>query len=303
LIQDGYIGREGRELIATAKGISLVTLLRGIGIELLSSPELTGEWEYQLKLMEQGQLERPAFMSKIKDLTRQIVDKAKNFESDVVEGNYVTLEARCPNCGGSQLKEDYRTYHCDTCGFRLFKNIASRELSPEEATILVRERKLGPLDGFRSKTGRLFSAQLVLNEENKAEFHFENNGLTTNLEVDPAIHPLVGPCQVCGTGSVYDLGSVYICENVSKGTCTFKMSKMILQREVSPDQLKKMLIDGKSDLLRRFISKKGRPFDAVLTLTHGKIGWEFTKRKSSRKKAAQKTNPGTTERSDSSGSE
>ena len=71
LIHDGYISREGRELIATAKGISLITLLKGIGIELLSSPELTGEWEYQLKLMEQGQLERPAFMSKIKDLTRR----------------------------------------------------------------------------------------------------------------------------------------------------------------------------------------------------------------------------------------
>ncbi|MBV8142087.1 MAG: DNA topoisomerase III, partial [Verrucomicrobia bacterium] len=58
LVYDEYINREGKELIATSKGISLVTLLRGIGINLLSSPELTGEWEYQLKLMEQGRLER-----------------------------------------------------------------------------------------------------------------------------------------------------------------------------------------------------------------------------------------------------
>jgi DNA topoisomerase-3 len=286
LIQDGYINREGRELVATAKGISLVTLLRGIGIELLSSPELTGEWEYQLKLMEQGQLERPAFMTKIKNLTRQIVDKAKNFESDIVEGNYVTLEVRCPNCGAPHLKEDYRTYHCDSCGYRLFKNIASRELSPEEVTTLIRERKLGPLDGFRSKTGRLFSAQVILNEENKPQFAFENNGLPTDLEVDVTTHSVVGPCQVCGTGSIYDLGSVYVCENVAKGSCTFKMSKSILQRELPPDQLKKMLTEGKSDLLRRFISKKGRPFDAVLTLSHGKMGWEFVKRERARKKRA-----------------
>jgi DNA topoisomerase III len=278
LIQDGYIGREGRELVATAKGISLVTLLKGIGIELLSSPELTGEWEYQLKLMEHGQLERPEFMSQIKNLTRQIVDKAKNFESDIVEGNYATLEVRCPNCGAPQLKEDYRTYHCDTCGYRLFKNIASRELSPEEVTTLIRERKLGPLDGFRSKTGRLFSAQVVLNEENKPQFAFENNGSPADLEVNPATHQVIGPCQVCGTGSVYDVGPAYVCENVAKGTCTFKMSKQILQRELPSDQLKKMLTEGKSDLLRRFISKKGRPFDAILTLSHGKMGWEFVKR-------------------------
>jgi DNA topoisomerase III len=287
LIQDGYITREGRELVATAKGISLVTLLKGIGIELLSSPELTGEWEYQLKLMEHGQLERPAFMSQIKNLTRQIVDKAKNFESDIVEGNYVTLAVHCPNCGAPQLKEDYRTYHCETCGFRLFKNIASRELSPEEVTTLIRERKLGPLDGFRSKTGHLFSAQVVLNEENKTQFAFENNGLPTDLEVDPATHQVIGACQVCGTGSVYDVGSAYVCENVPKGTCTFKMSKLILQRELPPDQLRKMLTEGKSDLLRRFISKKGRPFDAILTLSHGKMGWEFVKRERKKRETSR----------------
>src|SRR6266404_9202222 len=98
LIHDEYITRDGRELIATAKGIALITLLRGIGVNILSSPELTGEWEYQLKLMEQGRLERAVFMSKIKDLTREIVEKAKNFASDV-GGNYVTLEVQCPSCG------------------------------------------------------------------------------------------------------------------------------------------------------------------------------------------------------------
>ena len=101
LILDEYINREGKDLVATSKGISLITLLRGIGINLLSSPELTGEWEYQLKLMEQGRLNRSSFMSKIKELTREIVDKAKNFESDVVEGSYVTIEAHCPKCGAT----------------------------------------------------------------------------------------------------------------------------------------------------------------------------------------------------------
>jgi DNA topoisomerase III len=42
--------------------------------------------------------------------------------------------------------------------------------------------------------------------------------------------------------------------------------------------MRKMLSEGKSDLLKRFISKKGRPFDAILTLRKGKIGWEFVKR-------------------------
>jgi DNA topoisomerase-3 len=278
LIQDGYINREIRDLIATAKGISLITLLRGIGIELLSSPELTGEWEHKLKLMERGDLDRPTFMQQIKHLTSEIVDKAKHFESDVVEGNYVTLSVQCPNCGATQLKEDYRTYHCENCEYRVFKNLASRQLSPAEVTTLIRERKVGPLEGFRSKTGRPFAALVILNDDNKPEFAFENGLSSTHIEIDPEKHTALGPCQVCKSGQVYDVGSLYVCENVPKGACTFKMSKTILQREVPPDQVKKMLTEGKSDLLRRFISKKGRPFDAVLTLIDGKIGWEFAKR-------------------------
>jgi DNA topoisomerase-3 len=283
LVYDEYIGREGKELIATSKGISLITLLRGIGIHLLSSPELTGEWEYQLKLMEQGRLERVSFMAKIKDLAREIVHKAKNFESDRVEGSYLTIDARCPKCGALHLKEDYRTYSCETCGFRLFKNIASRQLSPEEVTALVTDRKVGPLDGFRSKTGKPFSAILVLNEENKPEFEFNNNGSGDPIVVDPLLHSVVGKCQVCEGGQVYDTGAIYICENVAKGSCSFKMSKTILQCEIPPEQMRKMLVEGKSDLLKRFISKKGRPFDAILTLQKGKIGWEFVKRPVRRK--------------------
>ncbi len=278
LILDEYIMREGKDLVATSKGISLITLLRGIGINLLSSPELTGEWEYQLKLMEQGRLDRSSFMAKIKELTREIVDKAKNFESDAVEGSYATIEAGCPKCGAAKLKEDYRTFHCEICDFRLFKNIASRQLSPEEVTSLVTDRKIGPLTGFRSKAGKPFSATLILNEENRPEFQFDGNGNGDRVEVDPHQHTRVGKCQICDDGQVYDTGTTYICQNVAAGTCTFKMSKTILQREIPPDQMRKMLLEGKSDPLRRFISKKGRPFDASLTLRKGKIGWEFAQR-------------------------
>jgi len=156
--------------------------------------------------------------------------------------------------------------------------LASRELSPAEVTTLIKERKVGPLEGFRSKTGRPFAALVILNDDNRPEFAFENGLSSTNIQIDPHQHTALALCQVCKTGQVYDVGSLYMCENVPKGSCTFKMSKTILQRELPPDQVKKMLTEGKSDLLRRFISKKGRPFDAVLTLVNGKMGWEFVNR-------------------------
>jgi DNA topoisomerase III len=251
-----------------------------LGLTYYGSPELTGEWEYKLKQVERGELDRSTFMTQVKQLTREMVDKMMNSrsdvvdESDAVEGNYVTLNVSCPNCGAATLKEAHRMYQCENCGYRLFKNLASRELSPEEAATLIKERKLGPLEGFRSKAGRPFSALVVLNEENKPQFDFEDGTSPASVQVDPETHQPMGPCQVCHAGQVFDVGSAYVCENVSKGSCSFKMSKMILQQEIAPEQMQKLLKEGKSDLLRGFISKKGRPFDAVLTLTNGKIGWE-----------------------------
>ena len=48
LIQERYILREGKDLIPTAKAFSLMTLLHGLGVPELFSPELTAEWEFKL---------------------------------------------------------------------------------------------------------------------------------------------------------------------------------------------------------------------------------------------------------------
>src|SRR5688572_23566469 len=77
LIFEGYLLRQGRELIVTAKGLSLITLLRSLRAESLTKPELTGEWEFKLRQMERGQLSRPAFMEEIRGLTTDIVSKVR----------------------------------------------------------------------------------------------------------------------------------------------------------------------------------------------------------------------------------
>ena len=73
------------------------------------------------------------------------------------------------------------------------------------------------------------------------------------------------------------LDRAYACENaVAKPkTCTFRVSKIILQREIPKEQVQKLMTTGKTDLLPKFISKKGRPFSAHLKLENGKVGFEF----------------------------
>src|ERR1051326_6918984 len=149
LIHDGYVNRQARDLIATAKGMALVTLLRGIGVAELCSPELTGEWEYKLKRMAKGDMQRDEFMTHIRDFTREIVEKAKNFEGDSVSGAFEPLEVKCPKCGGGPFDEDYRTFKCKTCGLMIWKTMAGRLFEREEVEKLLTERQVGPLEGFR----------------------------------------------------------------------------------------------------------------------------------------------------------
>src|SRR4051812_20414915 len=132
LIYEKYIHREGRELVPGAKAFQLMTLLRGLGVEDLTKPELTGNWEYQLAEMEKGRLERDAFMREIAAMAERIVKKAKEYDRDTVPGDYATLRTPCPNCDGV-VRENYRRYACighhpeaqgtttEGCGFSISK--------------------------------------------------------------------------------------------------------------------------------------------------------------------------------------
>lgn len=277
LVIQEYIRRQGRELIATQKGISLITGLRGIGVETLTRPEMTGEWEFKLKQMEQNQLPREEFMRQIRDLTVQIVEKIRN-GGEPPEGAFENLDVACPKCGAHPLKQDYRTYRCASCDYVFFKTLAGREFSPEEVQTLLTERKIGPLEGFRSKMGRAFKAALFLDEENKAKFEFEKKEEET-APADMSALPIVGECPVCKQAPVRETEAAYICERTAAKECTFRMGRQILKRDIPVEQARKLIETGKTDLITKFISSKtNRPFDAFLKLEKGKVGFEFPPR-------------------------
>jgi DNA topoisomerase-3 len=288
LLTEKYLVREGREMIPTAKAFQLMTLLRGLGVNELTMPELTGEWEYKLSQMERGRISREEFMREIAQMTQVIVKRAKEYDNDTIPGDYATLKTPCPNCAGV-VKENYRRFACTKCEFSMTKTPGGRQFEIEEVEQLLKDRTIGPLQGFRSKMGRPFAAilRIVKDEEihnHKLEFDFgqDQNEGEEGEGVDFTGQTPLGPCPKCA-GGVYEMGLAYVCEHtVAKPkTCDFRSSRIILQQEILPEQMAKLLNDGKTDLLPGFVSQRTRrSFKAFLVRgKDGKISFEFEERK------------------------
>ena len=292
LLAEQYLLRQGRDLQATAKAFALMELLNGLGIPELTKPELTGDWEFQLRQVQRRQKSRGEFMMGIAEITRRMVDRAKKYEYDTIPGDFGVLEVPCPKCGG-EVHERYKAFQCIKCDFSIWKIISGRLFEGKEIEQLIRDRQLGPLQGFRSRMGKPFAAVLKLNAENKAEFDFgpdQRNGEGAAAEVDFTGQEPVGKCPKCGN-RVFETAMKFVCEkSVGAGrSCDFGASKVILQQPIERAQVEKLLSTGKTDLLTKFISKKGRPFKAFLIVKDRKIAFEFEPRPAKTKKAGGKS--------------
>ncbi|MBI0415326.1 MAG: DNA topoisomerase III, partial [Nitrosospira sp.] len=254
LIFENYMQRVGRDLHPTAKAFSLITLLRGLKIPELTSPELTGNWEFKLRQIEQNQLERNTFMKEISSMTRHMVEQAKSHRGETITGNFSKLKLPCPKCNGL-IQETYKKFQCQECDFFLWKILAGRQFEIAEVEELITKNEIGPLQGFRSKIGRLFNANIKLTDQFEMKFDFGDSNKEGAEEVNFSGQESLGKCPRCDN-RVFEHGVSYICEKAVGGlrTCNFRTGKIILNRQIEREQIIKLLSFGKTDLLSKFIS-------------------------------------------------
>ena len=185
LVDVGYVERDGRALVATEKGIQVIRLL---GSHVLTSPELTGDWERRLRLIEHGGDTRPAFMDDIKKFTTETVEELDKLKGVQIERAKL---GPCPVCG-REITENRKGYSCWSredpgCGFVIWKRKAGKSLPVSVAKELIeslrdsRERGEDPgvgrtekaVTGFRSRAGRTFRAKLRLEQNDEAKWRVE----------------------------------------------------------------------------------------------------------------------------------
>jgi DNA topoisomerase-3 len=291
LIYQKYLDRQQRDLVPTAKAEQLLQFLEAVRATDLTSPAMTGEWEHQLRLMEQGKFPREKFMAEIVSETKGIVERVKNFEEDDSVARVTDIISPTD---GKPLRETLRGYKSEDGEFMIYKVIGGRKMSEDEIRELVRTGSVGPLDGFVSaKTRATFPAKLKLAKDQKsgkwkAEYDFGEKADLASIEpfwTDPATG-----AQLCEAGSNYILRE----HDGGDWKQAFRVGRLMCKKEITHEQAIQLAERGKTDLIQGFISKRGRPFDAFLVRRGGRIAWEFPPRearqdgKSSARKAKAK---------------
>ena len=270
LIREEYLKREKSTLYPTGKAEALIDFLVAVGADSLTSPTMTGEWESRLRLMEEGKLSRDEFMKGIIEVTRDIVQRTAGFKEDESDLRETGLLSPVD---GTPLYEGLAYYQTRDGSFRVNKTMGNRKININECSELIKNGKVGPLEGFRSKAGKPFSALIKLDEDNRAVFVFDNPASGEGEPTNPAELsecPVLGKCPSCG-GKVHQTPNAFICEKhaqvATKGTCTVRVTRKLLEKEIPSEEFSRMLEAGKTNLISGFRSRKTRKlFDAFLSL-------------------------------------
>ncbi|MFV0437580.1 MAG: DNA topoisomerase III [Desulfopila sp.] len=274
LINEKYLVREGKELAPTGKAFELLSLLEAMKIEVLASPEMTGDWEFKLNQILRGQLTRETFMQEIRDLTSRIINQIKNFETDEIRP-----EAPFSPVDGVRFFSTPTAWVSEDEKISVRKILGGRLMTEEEIVRLLQGETLGPFGDFRSKRGKQFTASVRL-AGRKVEFLFADSTADLDIEAIMATPPL-GRSPVDNT-RVFETPASYMSESAMNGDDKngLKIGKLILAREIKAEHIRQLLSHGKTELIKGFVSKKKRPFDAYLLLDDkGKISFSFPPRK------------------------
>jgi DNA topoisomerase-3 len=260
LIKRGFVSRRKKNLLATDVGEQLISMIKD---DRLKSPELTGEWEANLKLMEEGKYDSKKFMDDIVAHTKSIIDKTSEERGSNEIG-------ACPKCK-AQIIEGQRGFGCsnwkDGCDFVLWKNLFGSTIGRDEASgILTSGVSWKPILLFVDEVR--FYGKIRMSSD--GEFSWER----LSNEESPNIKSPVGKCPVCN-GAIVESKKAYGCSNWQSG-CKFVIWKKIAKKTISKALATELLRDGEISVQKGFKSKAGKEFSAGLKIVNSQVKFVFS---------------------------
>ena len=312
LIQKKLARREGRSILPAPLGCTLVRVLRNLGLNDLAKPDLTGEWEYRLARMTQGDYTRAQFDTELRKFVTNIVNAVKLREGGNEE--IFAIDHGGPlQCGGcaKPLIEKTFSYLCPDGGsgkddpppsVNISKNQNGKYIFPETLRRLLKEKRVGPLSGFERTRAPGF---LVLNDDFTVSVELAPTTSADDLSPEDAAAEqdgktfeqvpegtVMGACPKC-KAEVRRMGSGYKCvQNIPRAkekVCDYRIAERIKYRFIPPDQIRKLLNGEKTDQLFGFVSMRGMKYRAALYYDEtGELKWEFPPRPERKPKAPKK---------------
>ena len=166
LVQMGFVERKGKQLLPTKDGHNLVCVLP----EVLTSPQLTAEWETKLTAIAKGEADPDGFMVGIEEMTRSLISRYSQISEDaqkLFQSERVVI-GKCPRCGEA-VYEGKKNYYCGNraCQFVMWKNDRffeerGKTFTPKIAAALLKDGK-AKVKGLRSmKTGKTYDGTVLL---------------------------------------------------------------------------------------------------------------------------------------------
>jgi DNA topoisomerase-3 len=305
LLRRGYIEREKKALRATDLGRYLIAI---IADEQLKSPEMTGEWEARLKGIEKGTQNAGEFMREIADYIRGVVAASPlcvTLRSDVL--------GECPRCGAAVI-EGKRSLGCSRwrggCGFvlpleyrgvalntatareLLQRRIVSRTLTIDGAARVLRMTAGGAVEDIEvpsrdrqpGKGGKAANGGKAAGRGGtraKSGTRRQSTGASSSTMRKQKAAALSLPssalcsCPRCGR-PIIEGQKGYGCSGWRDG-CSVTVWKEIAGKKITKSMASKVLTKGRTQVLKGFVGKSGKAFDARLVWreAEGKVGFEF----------------------------
>jgi DNA topoisomerase-3 len=289
-----YIRRLEGKLAPTSKAMRVMDVLERADAGALTSPKLTGEWQFALDQVEHGLQDRAPAHEALVQYTRSIVQSLAGFDHDALYAADPSV-GTCPACGGA-VQESAWGYRCrnntgagSACAFMVWKDRAGRYIDRDLVRRLLAERTVADVDGFVDRSGRrALTGTLKLDfDQEKGRWTVQTVFGASSVAGEEVVGAALFDCPCGNEGcSVIETNQRYVCRRVLEGVDRVgpTLPKSVCSREIAVEEAEVFFsAAAKTVLLENFISKRNRPFKGYLVRKpNGKYGFEFPEREGQR---------------------